>query len=108
MCGLWALPTQPQRLPLQGDPGGRDALPVQGLPVNLWRWGHTDQEIVDAMVTANGDRARLADLVRRGRVTREDGANVLAHPEVARPFIRDIQGRITVNLAIKPKKGRRR
>lgn len=72
--------------------------------------GFTDQDVVDAMVRANADRDRLARLRRAGRVYRRDGAYEMRHYEVARPFIRDIEARAkpSVNLAIRPKKRKRR
>lgn len=65
----------------------------------------TDQQYVDALVQANRDRGFLARLRRLGKVRRQDGAYELAHPEVARPFVRDIEARAKppTNLAIRPK-----
>jgi hypothetical protein len=70
----------------------------------------TDQERVDAIVKANADRAFLARLRRSGRVRRLDGPFELAHPDVAKPFIRDIEERAKpqINLAIRPKKRKKR
>ena len=72
--------------------------------------GFTDQEVVNAMVRANGDRDFLARLRRKGFVRRHDGKFELAHPELAKPFIRDIEDRAKpqINLAIRPKKRKRR
>lgn len=69
-----------------------------------------DQEVVDAMVKANADRPFLARLRRAGRVSRRDGPYELRHPEAARPFVRDIEARAKpeVNLAIRPKKRKKR
>lgn len=72
--------------------------------------GYTDQEVVDAMVKANSDRGFLARLRRLGRVRRNDGKYELAHPEVSKPFVRDIEERAkpAINLAIRPKKRKKR
>ena len=72
--------------------------------------GFTDQEIVDAMVRANADRGKLARLRRQGRVRRADNAYEMKHPEVARPFARDIEERARpdINTAIRPKKRKKR
>ena len=57
------------------------------------------------------DRDLLARLRREGTVRRHDGEYERRHPEVARPFVRDIEARAfpkrEVNLAIRPKKRRR-
>lgn len=74
-----------------------------------WITGRGDQEVVDAMVKANGDRARLASLVERRLAWRQDGPFDLRHPEVSRPFVKDIEARVPRrNLAIRPKSKRRR
>lgn len=67
---------------------------------------HPNQLAVDAMVRANADRGVLARLRKLGRVRRHNGAYELAHPEVAKPFVRDIESRAKpdINLAIRPKK----
>lgn len=69
-----------------------------------------DQEVVDAMVKANADRGVLARLRRSGLVRRIDGRPELAHPERAKPFVRDIEERAKppINLAIRPKKRKKR
>ncbi len=68
----------------------------------------SDQDEVDALVRANADRGRLARLRRAGRVIRRDGEFELRHPEVARPFVRDIEARAkpAINLVIRPKKSK--
>lgn len=70
----------------------------------------SDQDVVDAMVKANRDRGLLARLRRLGKVRRHDGRYELAHPEAARPFVRDIEARAKpgINLAIRPKKRKKR
>jgi hypothetical protein len=59
---------------------------------------------------AASDRDLLAKLRRRGLVKRQDGPYELHHPEVAKPFIRDIEERARpkVNLAIRPNKKKRK
>lgn len=61
------------------------------------------------------DRDLLARLRRSGAVRRRDGEYEVAHPQVARPFVADIERRAfpPKNLAIRPnakkaKKGKRR
>lgn len=78
--------------------------------MRAWTPDHSrDQEEIDAGVRAR-DRGFLARLRRAGRVRRHDGAYELAHPAVARPFVRDIEERAKppINLAIRPKKRRKR
>lgn len=66
---------------------------------------------------AAGDRDLLARLRRTLKVFRRDGEFEQRHPEIAKPFVRDIQLRVTgqkpqakINLAIKqkPKKRKKR
>lgn len=79
--------------------------------MRAWTPDHSrDQEEIDAGVRAARDRGFLARLRMAGRVRRHDGAYELAHPAVARPFVRDIEERAKppINLAIRPKKRRKR
>lgn len=67
---------------------------------------YSEQAIVDAMVQANADRALLAQLKARGLVIRDNSAWSVRYPT----FIRDIESRVKpqVNLAIRPKRRRKR
>lgn len=69
-----------------------------------------EQEEIDAAVKADRDRGFLARLRRAGKVIRRSGEYEVRHPEVAKPFIRDIEERAKppVNLAIRPKKRKKR
>ncbi len=71
---------------------------------------HPDQELVNAMVKANRDRKTLARLLREGKVRRHDGKFETNHPELAKPFVKSITDltRPPVNLAIRPKKRKKR
>ena len=70
--------------------------------------GYSDQEVVDAMVRANRDRAFLASLRMSGKVTRSDSS----WSDRNSGFVRLIEGlaRPTreINLAIRAKKRRKR
>lgn len=63
-----------------------------------------------ARLRAEEDRGLLARLRRLGKVQRGDGAYERSHPEVAKPFVRDIETRAfpARNLAIRPKAKKRR
>lgn len=80
----------------------------------VWSTGRSDAEVLAAIRHANGDRDRLAGLVRRGAVKRSDGEYERAHPGVVQSFLSDITRRVAalahkgVNLAIRPKRKRRR
>lgn len=64
-----------------------------------------------ALVRAATDRWLLARLLDGGLLRREDTEYSASHPEITLPFVRDIQSRrqrARVNLAIRPKQGKKR
>lgn len=61
-----------------------------------------DRLLLRLCVKANRDRERLVQLRRRGRVQRRDLEYELRHPEVAGPFVRDIEARAGFAVAPRP------
>lgn len=72
-----------------------------------WIRGRGDQEVVDAMVKANADKARLVDLVRRGILRRVGPANALTREVEALAFPQRSRGLDTIRPK-KRKKSRKR
>lgn len=75
----------------------------------------TEAEAI-ARARASEDRDLLAKLILNRKVARSDPPSTLEHPEVALPFIADIQRRVKARSTIRPnakkakakKKGRKR